>query len=100
LNLLFEKVGAHYYDRIDTQFEGDSAEKIQNILNADPKEIGGFKVLGLNTLDGYQFALEDGGWLLIRFSGTEPIIRVYCETTVQERIPAILNDGLKIAGLK
>jgi phosphomannomutase len=100
LELLFEKVGAHYYDRIDTQFSGDKSEKIQNILNANPKEIGGFKVLGLNTTDGYKFDLDDGGWLLIRFSGTEPIIRVYCETTIQQRIPAILDDGLKIAGLK
>jgi len=100
LELLFEKVGAHYYDRIDTQFSGDKTEKINNILNANPKEIGGFKVLGLNSLDGYKFDLDDGGWLLIRFSGTEPIIRVYCETTKKERIPAILADGLKIAGLK
>ncbi len=100
LKLLFEKVGAHYYDRIDTQFKGDKTEKINNILNANPKEIGGFKVLGLNSLDGYKFDLDDGGWLLIRFSGTEPIIRVYCETTVKERIPDILADGLKIAGLK
>ena len=100
LNLLFEKVGAHYYDRIDTQFKGDKTEKINNILNANPKEIGGFKVTGLNSLDGYKFSLDDGGWLLIRFSGTEPIIRVYCETTKKERIPAILDDGMKLAGLK
>ena len=100
LQLLFEKVGPHYYDRIDTQFKGDKTEKINNILNANPEEIGGFKVTGLNTLDGYKFSLDDGGWLLIRFSGTEPIIRVYCETTKEERIPAILDDGMKIAGLK
>jgi phosphomannomutase len=44
--------------------------------------------------------MEDGGWLLIRFSGTEPVIRVYCETTYENRVEAILDDGLKIAGLK
>jgi phosphomannomutase len=58
------------------------------------------KVTGLNTTDGYQFGLEDGGWLLIRFSGTEPIIRVYCETTHGEKVQAILHDGLKIAGIE
>jgi phosphomannomutase len=51
-------------------------------------------------MDGYKFNLEDGGWLLIRFSGTEPIIRVYTETTQAGRVQAILDDGLRIAGIK
>jgi alpha-D-glucose phosphate-specific phosphoglucomutase len=99
LDLLFSKVGAHYYKRIDTPFQGERQEKIDRILSADPKTIGGLKVTGLNTLDGYQFLLEDGGWLLIRFSGTEPIIRVYCETLHEDKVDAILQDGLKIAGI-
>lgn len=99
LEVLFEKVGAHYYDRIDTPFKGDRAEKIQRIESADPETIGGLKVTGLVTVDGYKFELEDGGWLLIRFSGTESIIRVYCETTYPDRVDAILRDGLKIAGI-
>ena len=54
----------------------------------------------LNTTDGYKFELEDGGWLLIRFSGTEPIVRVYCETTSLDRVDPILQDGLRVAGLQ
>lgn len=99
LQLLFSVVGAHYYDRIDTRFTGDPQEKIKGILAAKPETIGGLKVTGLNTTDGFKFTLEDGGWLLIRFSGTEPIVRVYCETTHKDRVQAILKDGLKIAGL-
>ncbi len=99
LQYLFSKVGAHYYDRIDTMFEGDRSVREDAIRNAKPQTIGGLKVTGLNTLDGFKFLLEDGGWLLIRFSGTEPIMRVYCETTHQEKVQAILKDGLKIAGL-
>lgn len=100
LSLLFSKIGAHYYDRIDTAFSGDRKSRETSILTAKPETIGGLKVIGLNTLDGFKFLLEDGGWLLIRFSGTEPIMRVYCETTHGDNVKQILSDGLKIAGLK
>jgi len=100
LDLLFSKVGAHYYDRIDTPFKGERQEKIDRILAAKPETIAGLKVTDLVTIDGYQFLLEDGGWMLIRFSGTEPIIRVYCETTHEEKVAEILQTGLRIAGIK
>jgi phosphomannomutase len=100
LKMLFDKVGEHFYDRVDTPFQGNRESREQVILKANPKTIGGLKVLELVTVDGFQFKLEDGGWLLIRFSGTEPIMRVYCETTHGDKVKAILDDGLKIAGIK
>jgi phosphomannomutase len=100
LDVLFEKVGPHYYDRIDTQFSGNRQDREQAIISANPKTIGGLKVTDLDTTDGFKFNLEDGGWLLIRFSGTEPIIRVYTETTHQDRVQDILDDGLRVAGIK
>ena len=96
---LFAKVGAHYYDRIDSLFSGDRKARERIILDAKPKTIGGLKVIDLITVDGFKFDLEDGGWLLIRFSGTEPKMRVYTETTHKDKVQAILQDGLKIAGL-
>ncbi|RPJ27298.1 MAG: phosphoglucomutase/phosphomannomutase family protein [Chloroflexi bacterium] len=99
LKMLFDKVGEHYYDRVDTPFSGDRQTREQTILNAKPETIGSLKVTELVTVDGFQFRLEDGGWLLIRFSGTEPIMRVYCETTHKDKVKAILQDGLKIAGI-
>lgn len=100
LEALFSKIGAHYYDRIDTHFTGDRRTREQIILEANPTTMGGLKVTGLETTDGFKFNLEDGGWLLIRFSGTEPIIRVYTETTNQNRVKDILDDGLRVAGIK
>jgi len=101
LDILFEKVGGEFfYDRIDSAFSGDRAAREQIILDAKPATIGGLKVTQLITIDGFQFKLEDGGWLLIRFSGTEPILRVYCETRHGEKVQAILQDGLKVAGIK
>lgn len=96
---LFAKVGPHYYDRIDQRFSGNRAEQEARIRSAKPALIGGLKVEGLDDTDGFKFSLEDGGWLLIRFSGTEPVMRVYCETTHQDAVDKILADGLKIAGL-
>ena len=101
LKILFDKVGGEYfYDRIDSPFTGDRKDREALIQAANPKTIGGLKVTSLVTVDGYQYKLEDGGWMLIRFSGTEPILRVYCETMHADKVKAILQDGLKVAGLK
>lgn len=100
LDLLFEKVGPHYYQRVDSYFDQEKTAEIHaNVAQARPTTIGGLRCTDIITIDGHQFIMEDGGWLLIRFSGTEPIIRVYCETTHEDRVEAILEDGLRIAGL-
>lgn len=99
LTTLFKKVGAHYYGRVDTPFTGDRKSREKSILSNQPAAIAGMKVTSLVTTDGFKFNLDDGGWMLIRFSGTEPIVRVYCETTHQNRVKAIIDDGLKLAGL-
>jgi alpha-D-glucose phosphate-specific phosphoglucomutase len=98
---LFGKVGGeHYYDRVDSPFTGDRAAREKIIMDNYPRTLGGLKVTNLITVDGFQFKLEDGGWMLIRFSGTEPIMRVYCETRHKDKVQAILQDGLKVAGIK
>jgi alpha-D-glucose phosphate-specific phosphoglucomutase len=100
LDFLFSKVGAHYYDRIDTTFPAAARAAIQQrILNANPEALAGMKVASLDTTDGYKFFMESGDWLLIRFSGTEPIMRFYTETTRQDKVQEILQAGLKLAGM-
>ncbi len=101
LDHLFGIVGAHYYDRIDTPFPPERNAQVRaKIAGVTPSHIAGIKVLNINTLDGFRYEMEDGGWMLIRFSGTEPIIRVYTETTHGDKVQDILQDGLKLAGLK
>jgi len=100
LKMLFDLVGEHFYGRVDSPFTGERAAREQLIREANPATLGGLKVTELVTIDGFQFRLEDGGWLLIRFSGTEPILRVYCETMHGDKVDDILRDGLKVAGIK
>jgi phosphomannomutase len=102
LAMLFDLVGGpHYYDRIDTRVKDNAIKQAakKRLDAALPASIGGLRVTDKVTLDGYKFVLQDGGWLLVRFSGTEPLIRVYCETTHGDNVPAILQDGLRVAGL-
>jgi phosphomannomutase len=101
VELLFETVGGHYYDRIDTPLDPEKRQKYRDRIDqANPEEIAGLKVTDIVKIDGYKFKLEDGGWLLVRFSGTEPIVRVYTETTSEDRVQPILQAGLELVGVK
>ena len=98
---LHETIGASYsYGRIDTRFPEERRSAIQQLIaEASPETIQGLIVTRRDTLDGFKFHLSDGGWLLVRFSGTEPLIRVYCETSDESRVGALLEAGLALAGL-
>jgi phosphomannomutase len=102
LEQLYDELGAsYYYDRIDIRFPSEKRPEARERLDsAEPESLAGFRVTDIVTIDGYKYELEDGGWLLIRFSGTEPIIRVYCETTHEDKVQPLLDEGLKLAGLK
>ena len=101
LGQIFDLVGPHYYDRVDTHLEPtEKPAVVERVRNARPQEVAGLRVTEIDTTDGFRYVLGDQGWLLIRFSGTEPVIRVYTETTERERVPEILNAGLKLAGIR
>jgi phosphomannomutase len=99
---LYEKLDASYfYDRVDTRFPGEKRPAAKARLDAArPESIAGQKVTQIVTTDGYKFMMGPDNWLLIRFSGTEPIIRVYCETTDEGLVQPLLDAGLELAGLK
>ncbi len=101
IQTLYETVGAEwYYARDDVRFDPSARAAIQERLaDAAPKELAGLAVTSIDRTDGHKFRLPDGGWLLIRFSGTEPLMRVYTETTHDHLVRPILDAGLALAGL-
>ncbi|MCA2504251.1 MAG: phosphoglucomutase/phosphomannomutase family protein [Microcystis sp. M54BS1] len=90
---LQDKTGFHSeYDRIDLPLANMEARaQLITALDNDPlREIAGKQVTDCNPMDGYKFRLEDGSWLLIRFSGTEPVLRLYCESSTLDRVQEML----------
>jgi alpha-D-glucose phosphate-specific phosphoglucomutase len=98
---LYSKVGPHYYDRMDVDFPPEERESIMKRLkDSKPANIAGTAVREIDTRDGFRFLLKDGSWMLIRFSGTEPIMRIYSESDSMENVKRFLEEGKKLTGVK
>lgn len=101
IEYLYSKVGPHYYDRSDVDFPKEDREAImKRLTDSRPENIAGIAVREIDTRDGFRFILKDGSWLLIRFSGTEPIMRIYSESESMEQVRLLLGEGKKLAGVK
>jgi phosphomannomutase len=72
-------------------------EMVAMLINQAPAEIAGVTVEDVQTTDGVKYYLADGSWLLIRPSGTEPVLRVYAEAPNDERVQALLAFGEEVA---
>ena len=100
IDYLYNKVGPHYFDRLDIKFpEPERQAIIERIKKNLPSDIGGVKVEKFDTTDGFRFILADTTWLLIRFSGTEPLLRVYAESSTPARVEKLLELGRALAGV-
>jgi len=100
LSYLYSKVGQHHYDRRDFRISPAKRQTIlQRIRSSSPRTIAGAEVTGVDTTDGFRFFLDDQSWLLIRFSGTEPLVRIYAEAENLKRVQKLLEAGQKLAGL-
>ncbi|NMF59475.1 phosphoglucomutase/phosphomannomutase family protein [Pseudanabaena yagii GIHE-NHR1] len=82
-----------HYDRIDKKLSGMAAREklVATLQQFSLTEIAGRKVIDAQAPDGFKFRLEDGSWLLVRFSGTEPLLRLYCEAETPELVHKTLN---------
>ncbi|MPN36074.1 Phosphoglucomutase [bioreactor metagenome] len=96
---LQREVGPVFYERTDLRLKAPvSKDKMTHrLLNEAPQSIGGENIVEVSSLDGIKYIMADDSWLLIRPSGTEPVLRVYAESRTQEMMKALLSFGENIA---
>jgi alpha-D-glucose phosphate-specific phosphoglucomutase len=100
LDYLYRKVGLHHYQRQDINFpENERPAIIKRITDNLPPSLDGVKVAKQDTADGFRLILADNSWLLIRFSGTEPLLRIYAESDSPARVERLLELGRELAGV-
>ncbi|MEE8204853.1 MAG: phosphoglucomutase/phosphomannomutase family protein, partial [Dehalococcoidales bacterium] len=89
-----------HYKRLDIKFpEGERQIVARRLRDAEPDSLDGSKIVKKDTTDGFRFSSADGSWLLIRFSGTEPLLRIYSESSSQTRVERLLKLGRKMTGV-
>ena len=93
-----EEYGASYYMRRDLPLlkPVDKAQLTDKMRKKLPKKINGLKIAEVLTLDGLKIIFENDEWLLVRPSGTEPLLRVYAETAAKKDTQALLDFGEKL----
>ncbi len=95
---IMDNIGHFSYARHDfTVRPFSKSDLVQQLSDNAPQQLAGQRVIGLNTKDGVKYLMEDNSWLLIRPSGTEPVLRVYAEASSDERVRAILGEGARLA---
>ncbi len=96
---LLQEVGPAFYQRTDLRLNHPVAkdEMSRMLIDEAPAAIGGEDVAGITSIDGVKYLIADGSWLLIRPSGTEPVLRVYAEGRSPEMVKALLGYGEQIA---
>lgn len=93
LNDIYSRVGRLESGRIGVKLTPEVAVKLKEKLAQEPTEIGGRRIEKTNRVDGVKFIFADGSWLLLRPSGTEPMVRVYAEAESKSDLEVLLEQG-------
>lgn len=93
-----EELGEFYYARRDLRTKPFSkSELVLKLKNDPPASMGGLNVASINDRDGVKYVLDDSSWLLIRPSGTEPVLRVYSEARSPQLVEQLLEHGVALS---
>lgn len=95
---LFRRVGEYHSSRLDIAVTDAVSARLAALLADPPTTLAGVAVREVNRLDGCKLLLADGSWLLLRPSGTEPLLRCYAEAASSRRVNEILSAGRQLLG--
>jgi phosphomannomutase len=95
---LLQQFGTFYYGRDDVETQAfDKRELTRTLTMEAPQQIRQHRVVRVNNSDGVKYLLDDDSWLLIRPSGTEPVLRIYAETRTESEVQPMLAAGAELA---
>jgi len=93
-----KEYGSFRYQRIDMDYPDDKKKKLMELLKTNPlKQVCGKNVKETKSFDGYKFIMDDNSWLILRLSGTEPILRIYAEASGEKTAKSYLDFGKNLA---
>jgi phosphoglucomutase len=93
LEELYNRVGKLESGRIGVRLTEEIARSLKEKLEQEPSEIGGRKIENINRIDGVKFIFADKSWMLLRPSGTEPLVRIYAESENKDDLEVLLEQG-------
>jgi phosphomannomutase len=97
---LNRRFGPHHYDRRDIRFPLEQRAALMARLAADPPgRLLRSPLARVDTYDGVKFNAKDGSWLMLRGSGTEPVLRIYAESASPVGTQSLLRKGLSLTRL-
>jgi phosphomannomutase len=95
---IWREFGEFHFERRDLHVSIESGQKLVSDLRENtPNSFAGYKVVNIATLDGTKLIFEDDSWILFRQSGTEPLLRIYCEATSVEKMMKMVDEGVRHA---
>jgi phosphomannomutase len=101
MQTIFDEFGYFTYGRRDLRLEQTQIDTVRARIKemAEPQSLLGLPVMGTQRIDGLKFIRDDHSWLMLRPSGTEPLVRLYAEARSRSEVEELLDEGYRLSGL-
>ena len=96
---LDSEIGRFRSTRVDLPLSPAERERLANLRQSPPDRVGSRRVASVNRIDGIKLILEDGSWILIRESGTEPLARLYVEAKSEQDVAALTRAAMDLVAV-